>query len=73
MAEPRDIKAHAHRLIDDLPDDATWDDVAYAVEVCQSIAAGLADAAAGRTVTHEAAMASARAIIRKAAEKSAGV
>ena len=71
MAEPRDIKALAHRLIDDLPDDASWDDVLYSVQVCQNIAAGLADAAAGRTVSHEEAIAGARAIIRKAAEKSA--
>jgi hypothetical protein len=35
MSEPRDIKAHTHRLIDDLPDNASWDDVEYAVHICQ--------------------------------------
>ena len=57
MSEPRDIKAHAHRLIDDLPADASWEDVLYAVHVCQLIEAGLADVAAGRTISHEEAIA----------------
>jgi predicted transcriptional regulator len=71
MSEPRDIKAHAHRLINDLPDNASWDDVEYAVHICQLIEAGLADVAAGRTISHEEAIASARATIRRASPPSA--
>lgn len=40
-----------------LPDDATWEDVQYHIGVCQSIQAGLADAAAGRVHTTEEVMA----------------
>ncbi|MFH1924764.1 MAG: hypothetical protein ABIP48_33360 [Planctomycetota bacterium] len=45
-----DIKSEAHRLIDALPDDATWDDIMYRVYVRQCIDAGVQDADAGRTV-----------------------
>lgn len=45
-----DIKPTAHRLVDDLPDDATWDDLLYRIYVRQAIEAGLADSQAGRTV-----------------------
>ena len=71
MSEPRDIKAHAHRLIDDLPDNASWEDVLYAVQVCQLIEAGLADVAAGRTISHEEAIARARAAIHRPAQTPA--
>jgi hypothetical protein len=45
-----DIKVEAHRLIDTLPVDATWDDVMYRVYVRQCIDAGIQDADAGRVV-----------------------
>ncbi len=45
-----DIKSEAHRLIDALPDDATWDDVMYRIYVRQCIDAGIQDADAGRVV-----------------------
>ena len=45
------IKHAALELIDRLPDDATWDDVMYAVYVRQSIEAGLVDADAGRVIS----------------------
>lgn len=45
-----DIKAEARRLIDTLPNDATWDDVMYRVYVRQCIEAGVADADAQRVV-----------------------
>jgi len=45
-----DVKAAAHRLIDALPDTATWDDVMYRVYVRQCVDAGLDDADAGRVV-----------------------
>jgi predicted transcriptional regulator len=44
------IKSDARRLVDDLPDDATWDDLMYEIYVRQQIEAGLADSQAGRTV-----------------------
>jgi predicted transcriptional regulator len=48
-----DIKAEAHRIIERLPDDATWDDLMYEIYVRQAIDAGLADVEAGRVVPHE--------------------
>jgi predicted transcriptional regulator len=47
------VKEEAHRLLETLPDDATWDDVQYAVLFRQSIARGLADSEAGRGKTTE--------------------
>ena len=48
-----DIKAEARRLIDQLPDDATWDDLMYEIYVRQAIDAGLADVDAGRVIPHD--------------------
>ncbi len=42
------IKEKAHRLIDKLPENATWDDLMYEVYLRQDIEAGLADGEAGR-------------------------
>lgn len=44
------IKAEAKRLIESLPDDATWDDVMYRIYVRQCVDAGVKDALAGRVV-----------------------
>ncbi len=66
MAERPDIKSDARRLVDGLPDGATWDDLAYEIYVQQSIQAGLADAAAGRVIDHDDALARVRARIRRA-------
>lgn len=44
------IKQEAHRLIEKLPENATWDDLMYEIYVRQAIEAGLADSEAGRTV-----------------------
>ena len=44
------IKEEAHRLLDDLPKSATWDDLMYTIYVRQSIEAGLEDSEAGRTL-----------------------
>jgi predicted transcriptional regulator len=49
-APPGDVKSQARRLIDSLPDDATWDDVMYHVYVRQCIDAGVQDAEAGRVI-----------------------
>ena len=46
-------KTEARRLVDALPDDATWDDVMYRLYVRQSIERGLEDSDAGRTVSHD--------------------
>ncbi len=57
MDPARDLKQEAHRLVDQLPPDASWDDLMYEVYVRQAVEAGLADADAGRTISHEAAVA----------------
>ena len=44
------VKAEARRLVDQLPEDATWDDVLYEVYVRQTIEVGLKDCAEGRTL-----------------------
>lgn len=46
-------KAQAHELLDTLPEDATWERLAYTLEVRADIEAGLADVAAGRVIPHE--------------------
>lgn len=47
------IKQEAHALVDQMKRGATWDDLAYAMEVRADIEAGLADIAAGRVYTTE--------------------
>jgi predicted transcriptional regulator len=47
------FKEAARRLIDSLPDDATWDDLMHAIHVRRTIETGLADAAAGRVASVE--------------------
>jgi predicted transcriptional regulator len=47
------IRDQVRRLVDYLPDDATWDDVLYEIYVRQSIEAGLADCSAGRFLPAE--------------------
>ena len=47
------IKDEARRLIDELPDDSTWDDVMHRIYVRQAIESGLADSIAGRTTDVE--------------------
>jgi predicted transcriptional regulator len=44
------IKQEARRLVEKLPEDATWDDLVYQIYVRQAIEAGLEDSEAGRTV-----------------------
>ncbi len=43
------IKEEARQLVDQLPDQATWDDLMYEIYVRQSIEAGLEDSKSGRT------------------------
>ena len=47
------IKEQVRQIADKLPDNATWDDVAYEVYIRQKIARGLADIEAGRLVSDE--------------------
>jgi len=46
-------KDAARQIIDHLPDQATWDDIMYALYVKQKIEEGLADIEADQTVPHE--------------------
>jgi predicted transcriptional regulator len=48
-----EIKAEIIRMVEHLPDDATWDDVQQIVALRQSVDRGLADSAAGRRMTTE--------------------
>ena len=43
------VKEEAHKLIDRLPDESTWDDLMEGIYVRQVIEQGLADSRAGRT------------------------
>jgi len=47
------VKEQAHRVLDSLPESATWEDVVYAFYVCHSIARGMDDVDNGRTVSDE--------------------
>ncbi len=53
MQTAMDIKQAAHQLIDQLPTDATWDDVVYRLVERREIEMGLADSEAGRTTPVE--------------------
>jgi predicted transcriptional regulator len=44
------IKQKAYRILDKLPDEATWDDLMYQIYVRQTIEAGIKDSDDGRTV-----------------------
>jgi predicted transcriptional regulator len=47
------IKRQALDLVEQLPENASWDDLMYEVYVRQKIEAGLAAAIEGRTVSHD--------------------
>ncbi|MBM4142285.1 MAG: hypothetical protein FJ225_01635 [Lentisphaerae bacterium] len=42
-------KEEAHKLVDRLPSNATWDDLMHEIYVREAIDRGLADSRAGRT------------------------
>lgn len=44
------LKEEAHRLVDSLPDEATWEDLMQKIYLRESIEAGLEDSRAGRVV-----------------------
>ena len=45
------VKKEARRLVEDLPEDATWDDLMYRIYVRQAIEVGIRDAEEGRVVS----------------------
>ena len=47
------VKESVLELVQDLPDECTWDDVMYRLYVRQKIEAGLRAAEWGETVSHE--------------------
>lgn len=47
---PTPIKEEARRLVEQLPDGASWDDLMYAIYVRQAVEAGLKDVREGRTI-----------------------
>jgi predicted transcriptional regulator len=66
MADMPNIKPEARRLVDGLPETASWDDLAYEVYVRQAIDAGMTEANEGRLVGHEEALSRIRSGIRRA-------
>ena len=54
MTRPTDTaKQQAKQLLEQLPDDATWDDVVYEFAVRRSVERGLADASDGRVMSSD--------------------
>jgi hypothetical protein len=50
---PTAIKPEARRLVEQLPDDATWEDLMYEIYMRQAIESGLQDSREGRTAPVE--------------------
>jgi hypothetical protein len=50
MSPTSSVKSEAVRLVEQLPEDATWDDLLYEIYVRQSVEAGLKDCREGRTL-----------------------
>ena len=48
--EATKVKDEARRLVEELPDDASWDDLMHRIYVRQAIESGLSDSEAGRTM-----------------------
>ena len=46
----QNVKEEARRLVENLPEDVTWDDLMYQIYVRQTIEAGLADSEADRII-----------------------
>lgn len=44
------VNAQAYKLVDNLPDSATWEDVMYRIYVREAVEAGIKDSDGGRTV-----------------------
>ncbi|CAB1083478.1 hypothetical protein JY97_04350 [Alkalispirochaeta odontotermitis] len=48
--EAENIKEQTYRILDTLPEKATWDDLMHSIYVRQAIEAGIKDSDAGHTV-----------------------
>ena len=48
--EADNVKQKAHKLLDKLPDSATWEDLIYRIYVREAIEAGITDSDKGRTL-----------------------
>ena len=44
------VKEDAHHLVDQMPENSTWDDLIHEIYVREAIEQGLADSRAGRTI-----------------------
>jgi hypothetical protein len=53
MQSTLEIKETAHRLIDELPDNTTWEKLLYTLHVRHDIEAGLRDSEAGRVMSSD--------------------
>ena len=53
MMEAGNVKEEARRLIERLPDDASWDELMHEIYVRQAIEAGLEDSRAGKLTSLE--------------------
>ena len=47
------VKDEARRLVEQLPEEATWEDLQYEIYFRQAVDAGLKDSREGRTVPQE--------------------
>lgn len=47
----QEIKQTAHRLIDDLPDDTSWEKLLYTLQIRYDIETGLAESETNQVVT----------------------
>ncbi len=52
------IKSEARRLVEQLPEHASWDDLLYEIYVRQAIDQGLSDVEARRVIPHDEVLAS---------------
>jgi len=53
--EAIDVKAQAHEVINNLPEDCSWEDVQYHLYVVEKIQKGIKSVEEGRTMSHESA------------------
>ena len=52
IAKRKSVKSEAIKLVRDLPESSTWDDLMYRIYVRQKIEAGLSDIRHGRVHSH---------------------
>jgi hypothetical protein len=52
VGKRKTVKSQAVKLVQALPESATWDDLMYGIYVRQKIEAGLSDLRAGRAHSH---------------------